>query len=49
MNIVFYVLLTMAAVYSIFNYKDFGKWYWNIIMIIPKKIWSLIKGIFKKE
>ena len=49
MNIVFYVLLTMAAVYSILHIVDFGKWYWNVITIVPKKIWSLIKGIFKKE
>ena len=48
MNIVFYVLMTMVAVYTIFHYKDFFKWYWNVIQIVPKKIWDLIKKVFGK-
>lgn len=46
MNIVFYVFLTLVAVYSIFNIVDCGKWYWNVIQIVPKSIWNLIKNIF---
>ncbi len=49
MNIAFYIFLTLTAVYSVFNIVDFSKWYWNIIQIVPKKIWELILRIFKKR
>lgn len=49
MNILFYVLLSLTAVYVVFHIGDVFKWYWNVIQIVPKKIWELIKGIFKKE
>lgn len=49
MEIVFYTFLTMAAIFVIFNIVDFIKWYWNIIQIVPKKIWELILKIFKKR
>jgi len=48
MNIVFYVFMVMTAVYVVFHIVDCSKWYWNIIQIVPKKIWDLIKSIFKK-
>ena len=48
MNIVFYIFLILTAVYSVLNYKSCGEWYWNIIQTVPKKIWDLVKSIFKK-
>ena len=48
MNIVFYVLMTLFAVYAIFNIVDIAKWYWDVITIVPVKIWNLIKSIFGK-
>lgn len=49
MDIIYYIFLTMAGIYVIFNFVDFIKWYWNIILIVPKKIWELILRIFKKR
>lgn len=46
MNIVFYVVLTMIAVYAVFHYKDLFDWWYKVILAVPVKIWNLIKKIF---
>jgi len=49
-EIAFYALMTMAAVYSIINWKDFLRiwWIWiqkagRAIAIAAKKIWEVMK------
>ena len=49
MNIVFYVLMTLTAIYAIFNIVDFSEWWLNVIKFVPVKIWNFVKSIFKKE
>ena len=46
MNIAFYILLTMAAVYVIFHIGDFFRWWYDKILIVPKTIWNLVKKLF---
>lgn len=48
MNIVFYVLMTMLAVYAVFHIKDVFFWWLDKMLIVPKAIWKKIKRIFRK-
>ena len=55
LEIVFIVLMVMAAVYTIFNIKDFFKSWYKWAILLFKGIWNLIKwtwskiiGIFKR-
>ena len=48
MNIVFFVLMTLFAVYAVFNLKEFAEFWIDTILIVPKKIWNLIKKLFGK-
>ena len=49
MNIVFYVFLTMSAVYLIFHIKESFCWWLNVILIVPKAMWYLILKLFGKR
>lgn len=49
MNIVFYVLMTMFAVFAIFHIVDFFYWWIDIMWIVPKSIWNLILKLFGKR
>ena len=46
MDILFYVLMTMFAIYAIFHYKDVFCWWLNIMWIVPKSIWKSILKLF---
>lgn len=49
LEIIFWIWLIASGVYSIFNIQDFGKFWWKVITIVPKKLWELIlKWIGKK-
>lgn len=48
MNIVFHILMIMMAVYVVFNLKEFAEFWIDTILIVPKKIWDLIKKLFGK-
>jgi len=48
MNIVFYVLIIMSAIYVIFHLSDFFSWWIDIMWIVPNAIWKLIKSLFGK-
>lgn len=48
MDIVFYVVMTMAAIYAVFHITDFFKWWLNVMLIVPKSIWKRILKLFGK-
>ena len=48
MNYVFYVLIILAAVYTIFHIGDAFKWWTKVVLAVPIKIWDAIKKIFGK-
>lgn len=48
MEIAFYVILTMSAIYFVFHIKDVLYWWAERIWTIPKGIWNLIKKLFGK-
>ncbi|MBA7554011.1 hypothetical protein ES705_46621 [subsurface metagenome] len=49
MNILFIVLMTMAAVYVVFHLGNAFKWWWGVILIVPEAIWNLILKLFGKR
>ena len=49
MNIVFYVILTLCAVYAVFHIRDIFYWWIDIMWIVPKAIWKLILKLFGKR
>lgn len=49
MNIIFYVLMTIAAIYAIFHITDFFKWWFDVMLIVPKAIWNFILKLFGKR
>lgn len=49
MNILFYVLMTMTAIYVVFHITDFFSWWLNVMWIVPKSIWKLILKLFGKR
>lgn len=49
MNIAFYVLMTIFAIYAIFHIKDVFCWWINIMLIVPKAIWKLILKLFGRR
>ena len=48
MNIAFYVLMTMVAIYAVFHITDFFYWWIDVMWIVPKAIWKSILKLFGK-
>lgn len=48
LKIIFFVFVTMAAVYTIFNIKDFFISWYKWILLLFKGIWNLIKWLWSK-
>lgn len=46
MDIVFYIAMTMSAIYAVFHIKDESLWWIGIMLTIPKTIWNLVKILF---
>ena len=48
MNIIFYVFLTLTAIYVVFHTAEVFGWWYGVILVVPVKIWNLIKKVFGK-
>lgn len=44
---IFMFLLVMAAIYAIFNIKDFLITWWRWINLVGAGIWRIIKGLWE--
>lgn len=43
MKIIFYIWLILSAVYVVFNFMDFINFWWEVITVLPVRLWELIK------